>query len=808
MMLKSLHVKNIRSYVDETVEFPRGISVFTGDIGCGKSTLLYAIEFALFGATSDLPLEYLLRHGEEKGSVELVFEIEGKVYTVHREIEQKDGKYNSSKKDNWLKHREAVVHYTPQELKEQMLRTVLQFNESLAPRASSVIYRFALFTPQEEMKRILEQNVEDRLVTLRKAFRLEDYKTAQDNVKLLQDYLRHERGTLEGKASDLKEKEASLEGKRKERTDKEERLRVLVKKMEKWVKAYEEKKKRKEDLEKYEREKLNLEKYQESTLRDVENLRANLKRAREELQQVEEAEAQMAKLEPKLKELDGVKEQREVLDKRKAEYEERSKSVLGLQKDKEALEARIKELEDILAKAPELKERGKILERDVARGEKALDKVKENREDIARLEAQLKITKDDWGKKYVERDSFRELEGKAKCPKCGQDLSPEHLKKVLDDLDVELKALDKSEKECKKDMEKARENVTKYSNESKDIERDRTELAQAQGELQRLATEGTRSKELKQGLNRLEVDLKAAQGALKKMAVDDIVYDELKKRERDLEELAKRYVMARARVEGAERWRGIAMKTETDLSQKEEKLGSIGKEIEAMAEKYDDVSLENAKREYEEAREVASQGQAEAETMKAVMERIDEEIASVKTEIDKKREFVAKAEDHRRAEDWIRDCFSGALDIIEKHVLASINEEFEQLFQKWFNMLIESPDINVRVDDDFTPIIEQSGYELDNKALSGGERTSVALAYRLALNAMVKKTSVTMKENLLILDEPTDGFSMEQLVRVRDVLEELRSDQCIIVTHERELEGFADKVFRVVKEGGVSRLVV
>ena len=808
MILKSLHLKNIRSYIDEKVDFPKGISVFTGDIGCGKSTLLYAVEFALFGATSDLPLEYLLRHGEARGTVELTFEIEGKIYTVHREIEQKDGKYNSSKKDNWLKFKEAIVHYTPQELKEQMLKTVLQFNESLAPRASSVIYRFALFTPQEEMKRILEQNVEDRLVTLRKAFRLEDYKTAQDNVKVVQDFLRDERRTLEGKASDLKEKETTLDTKRKERTDKEERLRVLLKKMDKWVKVYEEKKKCKEDLEKLEREKLNLEKYQESTLRDVENLRSNLKRAREELQQVEEAEGQMAKLEPKLKELDQIKEERERLDEQRTQYEEKSKVVLGLEKDEEALEARIKELEDILAKAPELKERVKTLEKEVSRGDKSVEKIKDNREDVARLEAQMKITKDDWGKKYVERDSYKELEGKAKCPKCGQDLSTEHLKKVLDDLDVELKALDKSEKENKKDITKAQENIQKFTLETKNLERDRTELAQAQGELTRLDTEGARMKELKQTLNHNEVDLRAAQNTLKKMAVNETQYDSLKKKEKDLEELAKRYVIARAKVEGAERWRGIAMKTETDLSQKEEKLGSIGKELEALFEKYDDVGLENAKKEYEEAREIASKGQAEAESMKAVMERIDDEIVNVKAEIDKKREFQAKAQEHMRAEDWMRDCFTGALDVIEKHVLASINEEFEQLFQKWFNMLIESPDINVRIDDNFTPLIEQSGYELDHKALSGGERTSVALAYRLALNAMVKKTSVTMKENLLILDEPTDGFSMEQLVRVRDVLEELRSDQCIIVTHERELEGFADKVFKVVKEGGVSRIAL
>ena len=49
MILNSLVINNIRSYDHEEVVFPRGISLFEGDIGSGKSTILMAIEFALFG---------------------------------------------------------------------------------------------------------------------------------------------------------------------------------------------------------------------------------------------------------------------------------------------------------------------------------------------------------------------------------------------------------------------------------------------------------------------------------------------------------------------------------------------------------------------------------------------------------------------------------------------------------------------------------------------------------------------------------------------------------------------------------------
>jgi exonuclease SbcC len=64
--------------------------------------------------------------------------------------------------------------------------------------------------------------------------------------------------------------------------------------------------------------------------------------------------------------------------------------------------------------------------------------------------------------------------------------------------------------------------------------------------------------------------------------------------------------------------------------------------------------------------------------------------------------------------------------------------------------------------------------------------------------------SVGMRSNLLILDEPTDGFSKEQLGNVREVLEEVGSPQVIIVSHDKELESFADQIFKVEKIGNES----
>ena len=79
MLLKSIKLNNIRSYVDQKIDFPIGSLLLSGDIGSGKSTILLAIEFALFGSKpAELSASSLLRHGKNEGSVELNFELEGK----------------------------------------------------------------------------------------------------------------------------------------------------------------------------------------------------------------------------------------------------------------------------------------------------------------------------------------------------------------------------------------------------------------------------------------------------------------------------------------------------------------------------------------------------------------------------------------------------------------------------------------------------------------------------------------------------------------------------------------------------------
>ena len=102
--------------------------------------------------------------------------------------------------------------------------------------------------------------------------------------------------------------------------------------------------------------------------------------------------------------------------------------------------------------------------------------------------------------------------------------------------------------------------------------------------------------------------------------------------------------------------------------------------------------------------------------------------------------------------------------------------------------------------------VVMDGYEQNVAFLSGGEKTSMALAYRLALNNIVQKVSIGMKSNLLILDEPTDGFSKVQLFKLKEIIDEIKCPQLIMVSHEQELESFVDQVLRIDKVKGISQI--
>jgi exonuclease SbcC len=236
----------------------------------------------------------------------------------------------------------------------------------------------------------------------------------------------------------------------------------------------------------------------------------------------------------------------------------------------------------------------------------------------------------------------------------------------------------------------------------------------------------------------------------------------------------------------------------------EESLSRKKAELEASAGLRDSLArAEQAQAKLEGELRASSAERGAVEREAALLEKRAGELAE---KISVKLAKRARLEDLREKRAWLSECFVVALESVEQSVLASIQADFDAALQEFFTLLVEEGSLAVRASESFAPLVSQDGFEQNAQALSGGEKSALALAYRLALNKVVRSATPSLKENVLILDEPTDGFSKEQLARMRDVLDAVAAEQVLLVSHERELESFADRVHRIIKEAGASRI--
>jgi len=189
-------------------------------------------------------------------------------------------------------------------------------------------------------------------------------------------------------------------------------------------------------------------------------------------------------------------------------------------------------------------------------------------------------------------------------------------------------------------------------------------------------------------------------------------------------------------------------------------------------------------------------------------EDIHKEIIRLEKDIEEINLIKERIEKTSKLEKWTDDFFTNLMENIERHVMAALQKEFNSFFEKWFSILMPDDNLSVRINEDFTPVIDQNGFETEYQNLSGGEKTSVALAYRLALNMVINSMIESIKtKDLIILDEPTDGFSNEQLDKLRDVINELNLRQIIIVSHDPKIDTFVDNVIRLHKDNHISKVV-
>ena len=681
MIIKKIKLKNIRSYENVEIIFSEGSTLLAGDIGTGKTSILMAIEFALFGLQPGQRGSSLLRNGENEGGAMIEFEIDGKKIIVERTL-KKSKAISQDYCSITIDEEKKEIAVT--ELKSQILE-LLNYPKEFSKK-QNILYKFTVYTPQEEMKQIILQDPETRINTLRHVFGIDKYKKILENISIINTKIREEKRTKEGATMNLEQDRMNLISKESNIETKKEGLDIL------------------------ERDRI--------VKRDIR------KRIEEEKEEI------MKKIEEK------IKLQQEV-EKTRIIVSNKNENILNNEKLINQIQSQLDELLNLQFD----EEKIQILE----------NKIIENKKEKAILHQKNIVVSSEINSIKTKNEDNEKLEKKISslevCPTCLQEVDAIYranvLNKTRNEISINKTHLSELETTIREINQKERE----IDGEINKFEREITDLKILKMKLSDLNEKKTRILEIKN--NNLKL-------------LEDV-------------ELLKNH-------------NEILNKSIFELG----KYGGI---------------FEEKKRELDEAIRQERYAEIKFAEVKKEIEVFSSQILELKMRIKKTEEIRKELEYLSNLEDWLNKKFIPIISFIEKNVMIKLKTEFSNLFSEWFSILV-TDSFNVRLDDKFTPIIEQRDYEIDYTYLSGGERTAIALAYRLALNQVINSILSKIKtKDLVILDEPTDGFSDQQLDKMREVLEQLNIKQLIIVSHEQKIEGFVENIIRLKKLNGKSEQI-
>jgi len=681
MRLKKITLNNIRSYESQEINFPEGSTLLSGDIGSGKTSILLGIEFALFGLQPGQRGGSLLRNGTSEGGVVLYLDIDGREVIIERKM--KKGKTISQDYCSiTIAGEKKEMSVT--ELKDRVLE-ILSYPKEFSKK-QNILYKFTVYTPQEEMKQIILEDPETRINALRHVFGIDRYKTVIENAEIIASRMREEKRLKEGQIENLEEDRAILISREEELEAKHHNLVSVEKEL--------------------------------------------FLRAEEMKRRQEERDAVFLKIEEKNK-------LQQEIEKTKIIVSNKKETLFGNEKNSGQLQAQIKELESLEFDETKIKE----MEQQIKFRKKEKAEIDEENLKVSSQINSMNLKNQD-NKSLKEKLRHIEI-----CPTCLQNVGPVYKSNVINKLDSETSENLKKIEALTLEKRKVLENILEIENWLSAKEKELSDLR-----LQKMKSQ--------------EIDAK------------------------------------RVRLRETEKSSELLKKDITLLSQHIEALTKSIFEL----KKFESI-LELKEKDLKEALKQERMAEIKVAELKKEIEVFSRHIEELRIRIKKTEEIREKLENITKLEEWISGNFISMISFTEKNVMVRLKSQFSSLFAEWFSMLV-SDVFDVALDEEFTPIIHHQDYEIDYAYLSGGERTAIALAYRLSLNQVVNSLLSRIKtRDIVILDEPTDGFSEQQLDKMRDVLRQLEVKQLIIVSHEPKIENFVENVIRFRKEHGVSKMI-
>jgi DNA repair protein SbcC/Rad50 len=836
IQIAHIGLRNLRSYRAADVPLGPGTTLLSGDIGSGKTSLLYAVEMALFGFAEVDP-RYLIRHGAKDAEVALTLTDGAHRWELRRRFVRRarKGKEAFEPTENSLAIDGQRATYSATELRRRTIE-LLGFPDNPNPRAHSDVWRWAVYLAQERMRDVLDPDSDARMETVRKALGVEQYRLAGENARGLARSLREraddlaEQGArhrgIEDEAAQWKQAEgvareqlAALDAREAALREEQKQARSLLEQLETQRRAFE---LAGEAIAHQQR-------LAEELDRSIQQERAAQQSSREQLARLQtdlslESAATtpgqaIHALEPlrlrreqfirQLTDLEGLRGQATGIDEQLARAKERDRELTARHK------ATLRELTTVRAERTNL-EKTEPTQEPLPPDERTQLQLASERnkvEDVRRsLDRQLATA-------TAELQELAEIVRDGVCPRCHRPVEPTEFESHRGEQESQVVGL-------QRELDGASRTLDALD--ARSLERlnyDRTHDLWDQLELRRadLRTREAVVRATSVDEDALQAQLLAERSTLERRRQS--LTERLPELERVQAEIA---LVDREIVETEDRARAAAARAER-IAALELRIPEVQTELDlrARTEAERTTRRNEILRRIEEDRHRLTASPDLEERWKAARQRTEElgahleellreasgprgKLAEASARMDElarrlreRESFEQHAAHLGSLSEWMNTNFRSAMLELEQRRLYQGRQQFERRFSRYFAALVDDPALTARLDETFAPWVDISGQPTPAEALSGGERTALALAFRLALGRTVREAGRLALETL-ILDEPTEGFSQEQTLRMGDLLEELGLPQVILVSHERQLEGIADRVVRVRKKDGIS----
>lgn len=751
MIILGLRLKNIRSYTDKTIVFPQeGVTVIYGDVGTGKSTILTSITYALFGqpkARIPDPMERyaypkgedLLRIGAREGYVRLLIKQENKIILIERGLKRKpDGRVSDP-------GGKLIVFEKVEENGEKKLRQILNRYYSAEDLKKKVLEVLGIPEIMSKQKPLIFTNA-----IYVPQFSVNDIVNLGDDerIQLINKALNIDKyNTIKTNLNKLSSQILNLRIKylKKQEQQYESLLgKTSIEELEKEIS------KRKMEIDKINSE--------------IQQLENSIKELESKIKQHQE------RLDKKNQELNNIQQKYAVIKRSEQELrkkESRLKQLLaqfginGSSQIRTVLEKINKELEEIERQLEELDQKKEELLRTRDKHRQLLDtvtsKINECKEKIGKVKGEILGEQRRLKDKQDELRDKEELLNRGVCPVCKQKIPHDHGYKLVTALKNEIEVIRQAISDLEQMLKQYMEELNKYKKERVRISED---ISRLEEQIRRIDKERDKLMNMKINLN----------NKLSRISEIQILIDEVEKLKQDIKD--------------------------KELIQKQ--LASIKRSIDELKKTIDKMNYE-----YKSLMNKVNELNGRREALKAEIKSFELQIQQYRKylkmyqEVKKEREFLENMKKFLYGDRGKKGLFYELINRVEERVRSIAYDKFRTLFIEYFLKLMEDHEIlDVDLDEKFRPVFRIKTEKVSGTITqpSGGQLTSVSLAYRLALNAVARGMTPQLKYSTLILDEPTYGFSPERVEKLRELLLAISGGkrQIIVVTHDRNLLDVGD----------------